>query len=136
MAFFEWKDSYSTTIPTIDTQHKKLVEYINQLYETMSAGKSKEVMGPILQNLLDYTITHFSTEEKLLEKYNYPTFTAHKAYHDGFTSKIKSSQEKYLAGSSSVVIELSKYLKEWLANHILQTDMQYVKFLRDNKIIS
>ena len=38
MSFFEWKEDYSVEIKKIDTQHEKLVGYLNELYESMKAG--------------------------------------------------------------------------------------------------
>jgi hemerythrin len=34
-------------VAEIDTQHKKLIDMINKLYDAMKVGKSKDVMGEI-----------------------------------------------------------------------------------------
>lgn len=134
MAFFEWKPEYNTHIKIIDEQHKKLVGYINQLYEAMSQGKTREILGPLIDELHDYTVSHFSDEERLMEKYNYNLITGHKLKHVEFTNKIKEYKQKFESGSTLMTVDMGKYLKDWLANHILVTDMKYVSFFKEKGV--
>jgi hemerythrin len=34
--FFEWDDKYSVRVPSIDRQHKVLIDYINQLQQELT----------------------------------------------------------------------------------------------------
>ena len=61
MSFFEWKDDYSVGIDKIDKQHRKLVGYLNELYESMKAGKGKGTLGAVLKGLVEYTKNHKSS---------------------------------------------------------------------------
>lgn len=78
MAFFNWDDLGSVNIERIDNQHKKLVSYLNELFEAMRAGKGNEVLEKILNALLSYTNTHFASEEKLTQTHGYPGYLFHK----------------------------------------------------------
>ena len=60
MDFVVWNEKYSVKISTIDEQHKKLVAIINELYNSMKNGKSKEQLGKTLTDLVEYTKYHFS----------------------------------------------------------------------------
>ena len=62
MAFFEWKDRMSVGHEMIDHDHQKLVHYVNQIHQAMIAGHGKEIVGPILNNLIAYTKDHFGRE--------------------------------------------------------------------------
>jgi len=66
MAFLNWSESYSTGIATIDLQHKKIVSFLNELYEAMQNGQGKDVVGKVLADLVIYTKTHFAAEERLM----------------------------------------------------------------------
>lgn len=50
MALFVWSDKYSVNINEIDNQHKKLVDILSSLHDSMKAGKGSEVLGKTLRN--------------------------------------------------------------------------------------
>ena len=78
MAAINWNEGYSVKIETIDNQHKKLIELINSFYENINNGSNKERLLELIKAMKDYTIYHFSTEEKYLKKVKYPDFNKHK----------------------------------------------------------
>ena len=131
MPLFTWNDSYSVTISSMDEQHKKLFALINQLHDAMTTGKAKTIVGQVLDDLLDYTRTHFTAEEKVLEKYNYSGITEQKKEHAIFINKIVELKEKNKSGSLTVTLETSQFLKEWLLNHIMVIDKKYSSFLAE-----
>jgi hemerythrin len=61
----EWEDIYSVGIEEFDNDHKKLIELINRLHQAMLDKKAKEVLGEIINELVDYTIYHFNKEEAM-----------------------------------------------------------------------
>ena len=130
MALFTWNSSYSVDIPEIDKQHQQLVGMLNELFASMQAGKSNDVLGKLLNNLISYTKTHFAYEEKLMTAKKYPEYAAHKAEHDALAKKVLDLQQQFTAGKVTLSIELGKFLKEWLSNHILGTDKKYSAALK------
>ncbi|MFP4019334.1 MAG: bacteriohemerythrin [Bacteroidales bacterium] len=131
MSFIQWKDSMATDIDEIDTQHMQLVSLINDLYEAMSKGQGKEKLNEIFNELFDYAKTHFFTEEKLMLVYGFPGYEEHKKEHQNFVEEIKKYKGKFEGGESKTSIEVAKFLKEWLVNHILKTDQKYAPYLMD-----
>lgn len=129
MPLFQWSPNLSVNIAEIDTQHKKLVDLINLLHDSMKEGKGKEVMGKILGDLADYTVYHFSTEEKLFEKYAYPEYARHKKEHEDLTKQVLDIKTKFTAGQTVLTMEVMNFLKNWLNNHIMQVDKKYSAFL-------
>jgi len=115
----------------MDEQHKKLFALINQLHEAMSAGKGKTVIGQVLNEMLDYTRTHFTAEEKVLEKVGYPGLAEQKKEHGIYINKIVEMQQKLQAGSLTVSMEASQFLRDWLTNHIMIVDKKYGSFLTE-----
>jgi len=129
MPLFTWNEKYSVLVGAMDEQHKKLFALINQLHEAMGAGKGKAVIGTVLTELLDYTRTHFTAEEKVLEKFGYTGLAEQKKEHGIFIAKIVEMQQKAAAGSLTVSMEASQFLRDWLTNHIMVVDKKYGSFL-------
>ena len=75
MALIKWTSALSVAVPEIDLQHQKLVSLINQLHESMLSGKGREVLGGVLNELIDYTKRHFADEEELMRRHNYPEYS-------------------------------------------------------------
>lgn len=126
---FTWDEKYNVNVKVIDDQHKKLVDYINELDEAIRVGEGKEVLEDLLKDLIDYTHTHFATEERLMIDYGYPRYKRHKKEHDDLTKHVLNIQNKFLENDSiAVTLHAMKFLSEWLDNHLLGTDKLYVKF--------
>jgi len=131
MVFIQWNNSMSVGIEEIDQQHKKLVSLIDDLYQAMSKGKGKEELEIIFKELFDYVKTHFFAEEKLMFVHHYDGYEGHKREHQKFVEQLKKYKEKFDQGDRKVAIEVSKFLKEWLINHIMKTDQQYAPYLKE-----
>jgi hemerythrin-like metal-binding protein len=129
MPLLQWKDEYSVKVRSIDAQHKKLVDLINQLHEAMSSGRSKEVLDRVFSELVTYTKLHFSNEEQMLVENGYPALGAHKKKHDDLTRQVMQYFDEFKSGRSSVSLPLMTFLKDWLINHIQGTDKMYSSFM-------
>jgi hemerythrin len=128
MSFITWKDSMSVNVKEIDDQHKKLISLINELHEWIRAGEKKDILGDMLEELINYTKYHFSAEERRMKQFSYIGYVEHKHEHDDFTDKVMSLKEKYDKGQGALSEEVSSFLKDWLTNHILGTDKKYTPF--------
>ncbi len=135
MALFVWSDKYSVNIKEIDEQHKKLVDMLNELHDSMKAGKGKEVLGSIFTGLIQYVGTHFATEERLMSSNAYPEYAAHKAEHTKLTQKALELQKNFQEGVPVLTVELMNFLKDWLQTHILGTDKKYGPFLNSKGVV-
>lgn len=129
MAFIPWDEKYSVRIKSIDDQHKKLFGMVNDLHDAMMHGKSKEVMGKVLGELVNYTASHFATEEEYFKKHTYPGFAAHKREHDDLAKQATDVLNDFTSGKTVLSMAVMDFLKDWLYKHILKTDMLYVDHL-------
>jgi hemerythrin len=132
MALIDWNDRLSVGVEEIDKQHKKLVDMINDLADAMKDGKGKDILGPILNGLVEYTVVHFKFEEDLFDKYGYEEKEAHKIEHEKFVDKISEFNESFKSGNSFITISLMNFLSDWLQNHIKVTDKKYSSFFNAN----
>ncbi len=122
MPYIEWNSNISVNVADIDTQHKKLVNLINTLHEAMTQGKGKEILGKVLDELVDYTKTHFSFEEGKMQAAGYKQYLSHKLEHDRFTRQVMDLQKQYHDGKATITIDVLNFLKDWLVNHIQGVD--------------
>ncbi len=128
MGLVKWDAALSVKMDDIDNQHKKLFDLINQVHEAMSAGKGKEIMGPVMGDLLQYTKDHFSYEEKMLKRIGYPKLAEHHKVHEYLTDQVKQLHDKVVNGKPLSPVSVSNFLKDWLKSHILKVDMHYSKY--------
>ncbi len=127
----EWQDSYAVGINLFDEQHKKLFKMLGTLFDGMKAKKKKEAMSAVLDELLLYTVTHFTAEEQVMLRHGYPGYEAHKKEHDALTSKVKTFHTNFNAGTALLTSELIGFLVNWLKNHIAETDQKYAPFMKE-----
>jgi hemerythrin-like metal-binding protein len=126
---FPWKDVYSVGIPQIDSQHKTLIKLINDLHSAMQAGKTKEVLGSIIDELIQYTERHFTDEETMLRVKGYSKLAAHHAIHQDLTRQVIELRDRFRASQLALSVDVMQFLRNWLAGHILTNDIDYAKEL-------
>jgi len=129
MPFFQWSDKLETAVPEIDEQHRILVTYINKLHDAVMTNSDKEVLGPILSGLVNYTVYHFFTEESLMESDAYPDYEDHRKEHISLTEKTMDFFTRYHAGQCDIGDDLCDFLRDWLTTHIMITDFKLGAFL-------
>jgi hemerythrin len=134
MAFLTWDEDFSVKIKSIDEQHNKLIELINNFYENIESSSNNDNILKLIGGLKDYTQIHFATEEKYMLRHNYSDYNAHKKEHDMFVSKIRAIEEKIRQGKLVVSFEITGFLKDWLKNHIQITDKKYSSFFIENGV--
>lgn len=134
MAFIIWSEKLSVDIPSIDGQHKMLVNLINQLHDAMLTGKSKEVISDVLARLIDYTKLHFAHEEQCMKQSCYVHLKDHQCQHNELAKKVLQFEADFTAGKTGLTMDVMTFLQQWLNNHIMKSDQSYSELLRSNKI--
>jgi hemerythrin len=127
-----WTDDLNTGIDVIDRQHRRIVDYINDL-ELAKSRHDKEVVGRVLEELVDYTQSHFAFEESLQEEAGYKYCKPHKRVHDLFVRRINDYVERFKLGDD-IIDEIHHTLTSWLINHIRRDDADYVGAVRANML--
>jgi len=127
---FPWRDAYSVGIAEIDAQHKGLIRLINDLHTAMGAGKGKQALGAILDELVRYTEIHFKYEETLLRQRQYSSLAMHHTVHQKLTSQVIELRDRFRSSQLALSVEVMQFLKSWLADHILVHDQAYARELK------
>ncbi len=132
--YLQWKPEYDLGIESIDRQHRKLVGLINNLQTAVDYSTGEEFENKALDELVDYTRTHFKYEEGLLEQNAYPDFESHCAEHERMIARVEEVLEDYRHDRERAVQTAVTFLRGWLINHINGTDKQYSRFLIDKGV--
>jgi len=135
MAYLNWTPDLSVGIARIDAEHRKIVAFLNELYAAMHAGQGREALGKVLNELLVYTGTHFATEERFMAEHGYPECADHTQRHRKMTEKVKELNRQYRDGTLTSPIQITNFLKDWLAKHIRETDKRYGPFLASKGVV-
>lgn len=126
-----WSDQYSLGMPEIDDQHKVLFEVLNRLWAGIINRAGRDEMLAIVDELERYTLSHFAAEETFMRATGYADLAEHKKAHKAFVDRLAAEKKLVLAGGS-LSLDLLKFLKDWLANHILVSDKAYAEAHRAN----
>ena len=102
----------------------------NEIVE-INDGTDRARVKQILDNIIDYTQSHFTFEESLQEEAGYNYRVPHKRVHDLFIKKIESYRDRFEMGQS-IEGELHEVLSKWLINHIQRDDADYVGAVKEN----
>ena len=133
---FIFTDDFKLGIPTIDAEHEKLVELLNDALEQL---QNKDLDLPffaakIKTDLQEYANTHFSHEEAYMEKIQDPELPKQKKEHAAFIKKVNE-----LPADDSLTVqnleEMMQYWVRWLFHHILHSDMMIGKMESDGEDI-
>jgi hemerythrin len=125
MALLDWNPSLSVEVAEMDAEHKKLVSLVNALNDAMKAGKAKDEMDKIFNELARYTQSHFASEERYMQRVGYPGLDKQKAEHKALLQQVTAFKADYDAGKAMVTVKLMGFLRDWVRNHIQKSDKEY-----------
>ena len=123
---YEMKEEYKIGIEHIDEQHKKLFELADKAYMLLKdefvIDKYDRIVE-ILDELKDYTIFHFKSEEEYMESINYKRLFSQKIEHAKFIEALENVDYRNIdVNQDESLVKILSFLNDWLTEHILKTD--------------
>lgn len=116
----------------IDTEHKQLFDAINSLLDACAQGKGREKLMNTVQFLNSYVNKHFSDEEKLQTSSNYPGYSSHKTFHEGYKRQLSDATQQLLSEGATVrALGVLNQIVGVLVSHIRVEDRKLAKFLKE-----
>ncbi len=120
----------------MEKEHEELYIKLNSLLEGVKEEKSYNDLEPLISSLEEYSIIHFSNEEKSLLENNYE-FQAmlkiqNKLFHQyltNFKGKLNSNEK-----DPRLYKEIDGRLSAWWKLHLLHEDKTMSEFLNSQKI--
>lgn len=131
MQQFQWTSAYETGIDVIDSQHKRIFEYLVEVDNAIDA-QDNDAIKSIAKALIDYSISHNAFEETLMDRANYPVREAHGKVHEAFRSRALGYDKRIEAGEDPIKVgkEVRSDIGLWLTNHIQRDDKDYVPYVK------
>jgi len=124
----EWNSDLEIGINVIDAQHKRIVDYINQLVD-FDGNASHQQLSELIDSLVDYTYSHFAFEEALMEEAGYEYLNVHQRTHEAFTARVTELHQRFKA-DDDVSHDIGELLQTWLINHIMEDDQSYAPLVK------
>lgn len=120
----EWRDGFMINISQVDREHKHLFELVKRL--------DLATVQSTVDELLDYVVTHFTNEQKLMEDSDYPAFASHLKLHEEFGAAVADFLGTGDEWSEDRVQELRRFLNKWLIGHIMTHDLRFGTWYREH----
>ena len=135
MNLMAWSEHFVTGIAPVDAQHKALVDMINLAAPHLASGGagSQQVLGPLLDKLVQYAASHFKFEETLMTQVAVMPayFEQHLRTHQTFVAEVLQMRAQYERGESLSGNDLLHFLTSWLTFHILSEDKHMARQVQD-----
>lgn len=128
---YEMKEEYKIGVANIDEQHKKLFELADKAYmllkDELAVDKYDKIVH-ILEELKEYTMFHFKSEEEYMESINYKRLFTQKIEHEQFIKTLENVDYSAIdAKQDESLVKILNFLNDWLVEHILKTDKLIVE---------
>jgi hemerythrin len=127
----EWSPRLAVGVERIDSQHRELFDRVNRLLAAMESQRGEPEIRRMLSFLGGYVVSHFGTEEQLMQQHRYPDFPAHQRLHAEFVKDFVRLRERFdkQGPSAPLAIELNRRVCDWLIDHVGRTDRTLGAFL-------
>jgi hemerythrin len=125
----DWDNALSTGDERTDTQHKVLIEKLNEFEAVISDSNSGDIRreaGEVLDFLQFYAAWHFEQEEVAMAKMKCPAADENKKTHAEFIRNFGQFYSRWQTTSMDLELARKTYheLRDWVVDHILTIDVQ------------
>jgi len=134
MPIVTWCDEYNVNVEEIDIQHRKILELVNNLHSSVEACIDKNELKDLLVELVEYTGMHFSTEEQLMEKYDYPEHEEHLSEHRILLQHMTDLVAVVSRGKYPTFFSDYDVSTDWALVHISEFDKSLGAYLNSKNI--
>ena len=130
----KWKNEWNSGNIDIDMQHQNLVKIGNKLISMANDGYSFDETIRQLDILLEHTIQHFESEEKILSEIGYKDYLSHSAKHNALAMKAIKLKESFITGEVKSSAFFSFILDDVVLGHLIESDMEFFQYLDKSQI--
>lgn len=134
MPIITWNDGHSINVKEIDIQHQKILEMVNSLHTSVEVGLDKKELLALLVKLVEFTHKHFSDEEKLMKKHDYPKLKKHHKEHKTLLKHLDKLVSAVSKGKHPTFRSDYDVSSDWAMLHILECDKQLGTFLNSKNV--
>ena len=126
MAIIKWREQMNLNYLPLDQEHQDFLQVVNYALSVSNTGDFQG-MDRVFNACYDYVRDHFSHEEDVMERINFPDAQAHMQAHRTFIKNIAEFRQNYEkaktpAKKKIAAIKTADFLGLWLLGHILSRD--------------
>ncbi len=130
MALIEWKEAFKVGVPSVDYEHRCLIDLLNELHAGLQGEADKEAVSRFLGEVHARISAHFALEEKIMRDHRYDLYEDHKADHERLLDEIRDIMEHYENDDYFNYEEvLASHLHGWFTAHFKTRDARLHKML-------
>lgn len=118
-----WDPQFSVQLAELDAQHEYFFSLLDQVEAASKVG-ARDRLPALLEELLRYTKYHFTSEEALMDSYEFPG-AAHREEHANLVQRA----ETMLVDPGLRPSVLRIFLYKWIVNHIQLSDVELAQFV-------
>ena len=123
MSVDEMQETHEKEIAIINEIEKLATQY--QIHKTDSEALEKK-----LDEYIDHVKEHFANEERLMKKYDFPSYEMHKMAHDMFLIDLAYATKQWKEyGDIRKIINFVFNTPEWIVMHVNSVDAPTADYL-------
>lgn len=113
----EWKPEYSVGDPTIDHEHRELVDLVNTAAAAILERRPDTDIDRAFGDLFRAISAHFALEEEQMRRADYDELGAHKSDHERLLDELRDLMDSAPAQPDDAAERLIRALEAWFSNH-------------------
>jgi hemerythrin len=125
-----WSSDYAVGVQEIDQEHQSLFALAEKLQLASRADEGSKILERILDDLVDYTCYHFTHEEELMRRINYPHYQGHCRQHEDLNSKVREMTERAALSETAMTTKVLQFVVDWLKSHTTTSDRRTGTYMR------
>ena len=117
-------------IPQVDREHQRLFDIVDEVEAALALPpvEATPALTHAVRELIDYTRTHFASEERLMQTAGYPALNEHLQLHRDLLAQVQDMELRLAVGDDAAALDLSRFLGNWLRTHIQTADRAFGHF--------
>ncbi len=118
----------------MDDQHAILLDAVNDLRRAVMGGSSRAQIRPLLEHVVQFTLLHFASEERLMAQWSFPGLVDHREEHQRLLARIGSAALRFESERGFAIVPALAPLCKSFLDHIRESDRQYGEWLSERNL--
>ena len=126
-----WGQELEVGVEFMDAEHCAISLILAAMGRTAEAGQGPALLDALLKRLVLTVDAHFAHEEREMRERAYPMASGHAVRHAEFAAALAKLRARHDAGEDVLAVQVVRFVKEWFALHIQESDKPLAGWLID-----
>lgn len=131
--YFQWNELFETGLPSVDKEHRVLVDVINDFGNHLSENTiDQDFIQRSINGLAEYAHNHFDNEKQIMseKRVDKRHVSRHLEQHSDFFRQVSTIMDPHNLVDINSCNALFQFLVHWLVYHILCQDTNMARQVR------